>query len=252
MSLETLTLLTTIATFIAAFATFLTVLEMRWQRRTTYKPDLIVESSGFDIYPDGTNHFGTIATDRKRPAQNSRTYLSLTARNAGFGPAKNVMYSWETDFQGFLESIGRVDASVVELAEYDAGRRLRLFGPAKRESTHNLTNQLRGRLPAIMPDVSSGVSFPSAYMQLLVLSLNVRAERETQLMNAGADVAGRHLFDMGAFEGWPPLTLTLSCQDLGGYKHTKRFNVQPEVAMLHFDDVNSEERSASIALTVRD
>jgi hypothetical protein len=114
MSQETLTLLTIIGTFLAAIATFLTVLEMRWQRRTTYKPDLIVESTGFDIYPDGRDHFGTIATDRKRPEGKRWTHLSLTARNAGFGPAKSVTFSWETDLQDFLESIGRVDASVVD------------------------------------------------------------------------------------------------------------------------------------------
>ncbi len=252
MSQETLTLLTIIGTFLAVIATFLTVLEMRWQRRTTYKPDLIVESTGFDIYPDGRDHFGTIATDRKRPEGKRWTDLSLTARNAGFGPAKNVTFSWETDLQDFLESIGRVDPSVVESAEYDAGRLLRLFDSAKRETTHNLSNQLRGRLPAIMPDVSCALHVPSAYLQLLLLSLNVRAKRETQLMHARADGADRHLFDMGAFDGWPPLTLTLSCEDLGGYEHSRRFTVQPEVAMLHFGDVNSEERSASIAVTVRD
>jgi hypothetical protein len=180
------------------------------------------------------------------------TYLPLTARNAGFGPAKNVTYSWETDLQNFLESIGTVDASVVESAEYDAGRLLRLSDSAKRESVHNLANRLRGRLPAIMPDASSLLLFPSAYLQLLLLSLNVRAKRETRLMQAGADVTDRHLFDMGAFGGWPPLTLTLSCKDLGGYEHSRRFTVQPEVAMLHFGSVNSEERSASISVTVRD
>jgi hypothetical protein len=248
MSQETLTLLTTIGTFLAVIATFLTVLEMRWQRRTTYKPDLMVESTGFDIYPDGTDHFGIIATDRTtRPAENASTQLFLTARNAGFGPAKNVTYSWETDLQDFLESIGRVDASVVESAEYDAGRLLRLVDSEKRDSYYNLANQLRGRLPVIMPDVSSGLYFPSAYLRLLMLSLNARAKRETQLQ-AGADVANRHLFDMGAFDGWPPLTLTLSCKDLGGYEHRRRFTVQPEVAMLHFGDVSSKERSASIAV----
>jgi hypothetical protein len=252
MSQETLTLLATIGTLLAAIATFLTVLEMRWQRRTTYKPDLIVDSTGFGIYPDGTDHFGTIAIDGKRPAKNTWTHLSLTARNAGFGPAKNVTYSWETDLQHFLESIGSVDATAVESAEYDASRLLRLSDSAKRATTHNLANQLRGRLPAIMPDVSSGIPFPSAYVHLLLLSLNVRAKRETQAMQAGPDVADRHLFDMGAFDGWPPLTLTLSCKDLGGYAHSKRFTVQPEVAMLHFGDVTSAERSASIAITVRD
>jgi len=134
----------------------------------------------------------------------------------------------------------------------NAGRLLRLFDSAMRETTHNLTNQLRGRLPAVMPDVSCGLHFPAAYLQLLLLSLNVRAKRETELMQARADLADRHLFDMGAFDGWPPLTLTLSCKDLGGKEHSRRFTVQPEVAMLHFGDVNSEERSASIAVTVRD
>lgn len=141
---------------------------------------------------------------------------------------------------------------LIESAEYDAGRLLRLPDLQKRESSHFLLNQLRGGLPAIMPDVSSGLYFPSAYLQLLLLSLNVRAKRETELMQAGADPADRHLFDMGTFEGWPPLTLTLSCKDLGGYGHSKRFTVQPQVGILHFGDVNSEMVSASISVTVRD
>jgi hypothetical protein len=253
MTQETLTLLTTIGTFLAAIATFLTVLEMRWQRRTTYKPDLIVESTGFNIYPDGTDHFGMISVDGKRPAGSAGSgEVTLKARNAGFGPAKNVTYSWDTDFQAFLESIGKVDASIVASAEYQAGRLLRLFNAENLEHTHNLLSQLRGKLPAIMADVSAGFYFPLAYLHLLQLSLNVRAKREEELMRAGATLRDRHIFDMGAFEGWPPLTLTLSCKDLGGSEHTKKFTVQPEVAMLHFGDVNSTERSASIALTVRD
>lgn len=251
MTQETLTLLTTIGTFLAAIATFLTVLEMGWQRRTTYKPDLIVESTGFNIYPDGTDHFGMISVDGERPAGIAGSEETLKARNAGFGPAKNVTYSWDTDFQAFLESIGKVDASIVA-SEYQAGRLLRLFNTENLEHTHNLLSQLRGKLPAVMADVAAGFYFPSAYLHLLRLSLNVRAKREEELIRAGADLRDRHMFYMGAFDGRPPLTLTLSCKDLGGSEHTKKFTVQPEVAMLHFGDVNSTERSASIAVTVRD
>src|SRR5258708_26108810 len=101
---EKLTLASAVGTCGAAVATLLTVLEMRWQRRTTYRPDLIAEATGFEIYPDGTDHFATISVDGKRPTGRiARQAVSLTIRNAGFGPAKNLTYSWETDVLAFLE-----------------------------------------------------------------------------------------------------------------------------------------------------
>jgi hypothetical protein len=70
-------------------ATLLTVLEMRWQRRTTYKPDLLVEPTGFEIYPSDDAHFRHAW--RREEAPSGAPFMApvrMRLRNGGCGVAK--------------------------------------------------------------------------------------------------------------------------------------------------------------------
>jgi len=86
------------ATFASYIATLLTVLEMRKQRKESYKPIIIPIGKYYSLksYQDGRYQGYTQAGGTYEP----NLFIELT--NAGLGPAINIEGKWDFDFKEFI------------------------------------------------------------------------------------------------------------------------------------------------------
>lgn len=89
---------TGIATLITAIVAFITVNEMRKQRKESYKPIVIPIENYYSLksYEDGRFSGSTQVSNGYEP--NIFLYLA----NAGLGPAVNIVIQWEFDFKSFI------------------------------------------------------------------------------------------------------------------------------------------------------
>jgi hypothetical protein len=93
-----ITLLTSIAAFISALLFLFTIIEMRNQRKSSYKPDIIIKGEGFIInwnekkYPD---------------LWNNRVNIFVELFNIGMGAAKYLKLTWEFNIENLSKEINK-------------------------------------------------------------------------------------------------------------------------------------------------
>lgn len=222
--------LTAIATLVTAVAALLTILEMRWQRTSSYKPDLVVSDSPLVVYrmPDGGIFPFTFRTDGSRPSKESASSLfnslpDVRCINVGVAQAKRVRYRWAFDAQQFIQQISAIDVDwgTKILVDRDV---IRFEHPAI-QAMFRIGSSTDERLTAVSPGgITNGTPLQVPFSYLALLSAYLQA-------------AQSHLASTDSWTWSDPvaLTLTLDYRDIGETDHRKQFQVSPHfVAFSHF------------------
>lgn len=206
---------TNIATLVTAVAALLVILEMRWQRHSAYKPDLLIADCPLIIYRLAEEY--KVRTTAQPPNEPSDRYADAIIHcvNVGVGQAKNVRYEWGFDVTGFVEAIGQMDSNLASTVWID-GPWLNFEAPAK--SMHSLSNRLRGKIAVIAAGDAVGgtIFFPSAYLRLY----SVYADTISRLTPVDSVLM---------FPDPAPLTLCLQYEDIGDNGHDKKFTFVPQI-----------------------
>jgi len=232
---------TNIATLATAVAALFAILEMRWQRKSSYQPDLIVAGFPFRIrkFTQPTSQLELI-TDTATFTTNVGMAASpahVRCLNVGVGHAKRVTFRWSFDASRIVEAIAELDvqrAAAIVIEDQAVH-----FGapdlPVARAS-HYLLHQLRATTPALAPGdtAGAGVAIPFVYSTLLGEYFAALA--------ASPETGSKFAL---AIE---PLHLSVEYLDIGNGTHRKNFVVVPNmVAVMSLRTEHQEAQECDIA-----
>lgn len=215
--------ITAIATLLTAVATLFTILEMRRQRTSQYRPEIVLDDSAFKVFRSvtaaGRSMFAVTTGDAKPSDQWTLSRgCFLRCQNVGHGVARDVRLAQRVDGRAFAEKLaaheevigGRIwaDDRTIEFDGKEAswmafqGHELRLgsFAAAASASSHDF--------PVLLP-----------YEQLVGLYVAAALPSQDKHENLDWDI--------------PPLSLKLSYRDLEGRSFSKAIQVHPTLNILH-------------------
>lgn len=206
-----------LVSLITAVAALLAILEMRWQRQSSYRPDLVIGSTPFNVW-QGTEGLVTSTSAEYDDTPPSYRMAAVRVVNIGFGAAKSVTVEWMVDFHTFVARIGQMNPAVAAAILVDED--FVGFEPDAGGITHFVRPQMRGRITSLSPgDQGVELKLPPVYLALY----ETWAETATTI---GSDHGVLEIPDPVA------ITLKLAYRDLGENKHSKSFTLQPAVALM--------------------
>lgn len=226
--METWTLLSSFAGLITAIAALVTVLEMKRQRESGYKPDLVVVSP-VSLQYKGTAGFppfttGTIDDPPTETKRWSAFQCHVDCINIGAGAARDLNAIWRFNRQGAIECIAAslanrkyriwLDSDVTRLDFEEDGRSVMTIftDPLTRWSAPFL-------FPGKSPENVFRLRLPPDYLLFLGLSVSC-------LPASGADEARA-----APLPSIPPLELEISYTDVGGDRRGAKFTLHFEFQM---------------------
>jgi len=212
-----ITLLASVTAFLTALATLLTIREMKRQRKSAYKPDLLLRPTSFRVSPnDLPNQRPVIVTTGTASQGRSRTSILLQLYNAGFGPAKYIEVNWQFDCADFVRHLAGLPGPAGITVDnhkkgflnitFDGERPARIF--------HNLATQRSTSINILPPQAEESLVVPPAYTDLLAgYVLTLSRSLSNQLQPDALSL--------------PQFLVTVRYKDLEGDQHVKTFNVVP-------------------------
>jgi len=216
---EVITLLTAVGGFITALAALFTIGEMRRQRRSTYRPDLLLRSAHFDVYdrhPAGMDRF-TLTTDRTIPFDETAWIKSASCQlfNAGFGPARHVKLTWKLNAPRFVDLVNSVcPPESLQLALQSSGN-IEIARPSGGEGLRAIAREHAVEVLVIPAQQAEEVPIPLAFVDLIARYL-------------GAVSTAASLSD-DKWRNVPPFRLAVAFQDLEGSRQSRDFLITPIV-----------------------
>jgi hypothetical protein len=204
---------TSVATFISAVATLLTVRQMAKQRQTSYRPELVLSSTHFEGHAEvaGQLPLGWITRAPQPDAENTPRELSIPLHNVGLGAAKGVSITWSFPIEVTVKEANSL-AQQALIPAYFALQDGDLSMTSERfsQTTSMWRNQQNISIDFVLPAAVLKDPFvlklPHAYIQLCSSLLYFSA----------------HIDSRKSFSQFPPLTADLKYQDIGGAQHQIR------------------------------
>jgi hypothetical protein len=212
---------TSVAAFLAAFATLLTVWQIAKQRKATYRPDIVVMRAR--VITTGELSDETIApllkwkrseeeADRKDILGNDYPLLLV---NIGMGAATSVSTKWEFPMESFVSETRRI-ARVRGVPEEIEFRSNGGVSHVKPQITSFWTNQKSGYfdylLPASIDHEPIKLDLPSAYILAVAAHMSLFLKALNYDDREGPKV--------------PPLKLSLEFNDIAGQKHRTSYDIE--------------------------
>lgn len=232
-------LLTSVVGLVTAAAALLTILEMRRQRASAYKPDLLVEGANLRVLarPGDTPELARIQQSTSGPGFPHSVCLDLF--NLGVGAAKRVSARWHFDFQALLEGLSRWRAPTEPWAELRGDRVLQFVNASGPRSTHMLEAQLRSAsaflLPASSRSESHELRLPPAYLESISLALHLFSVAECKPSEGGLRLTiGPQI---------PPMYVDLEFLDLENGSHRAQFRIEFKLFSLSPGSASSQAGS---------
>lgn len=205
-----------IATLVTAAAALFVILEMRWQRQSGYKPDLLVTGFAFNlkelelgVFSDGTEEIADAMLHPK--------YFRSECANVGVGYAKSIQLFWQYDALAFIARIAHLDPKIGAAIQLDSGM-LQIEKPMR--VTHMVSNQNHAAISFIAPGSTIAIPrIPNAYIDLLQIYMST-------MISAVSDGSG--VYDLEFEE----LSLTIDYLDIGSQRRQQRFVFRPQIHSL--------------------
>ncbi|MGU3305242.1 hypothetical protein ACLBW8_03040 [Pseudomonas sp. M5A4_2d] len=196
-----------VAAGVSALATFLTVFQIWIQRKSSYKPEIIFSKTNFNIASENNSN----SSDGMLHAR-----LSVKAYNIGLGPAKDLTVRWSFPIDVAVAKVNSLATAGIKMDKYfikddvlstaeDSARSMTSMWVSQKEQKIDFA------LPASISDQPILIGIPHAYSTLWLSYVINSLQMKGSL----------------AKEDFPPLTATITFQDIGGskYKVRQRFLV---------------------------
>lgn len=119
-------ILAAIGTFISALVALYTLLEIKKQRKSTYKPELFLDSFFFEL---ATNPFfveeeklmkfknNVKGNKKSKKRKDESIYVNYYLENLGFGFAKLIECKWEFDFEKAIKELKKIAPKNIEWSQ---------------------------------------------------------------------------------------------------------------------------------------
>lgn len=225
--IEFFTVVASIATAVYTFVAFKTLLEIKAQRETSYRPDIIIEENDFYIYSCETSKglFPTEYTYQKNPNDYKTTHLNINSfninlYNIGLATAKEVNIEYSFDLESIISIIKKMNETLPKekIIDIEYNKKFIEFIPSENavstKSFHSITNQLKNNVNHILPisisNNSIKILLPSYVLQLYSILIY-----NTWLDNSKSK----------EFPDLPLINLKFEYLDIGNKKHKKEYEL---------------------------
>lgn len=247
-----LSLLAQVATWFTVLLVLFTFFEMIRQRKSTYRPDIVVSRSMVyghfnesllpDIWMSKDIEPGKLETDFAQ----SRRYR-LRAHNLGLGAAREVDFKWSMDLKKIVNAIYDREAASEEstdisldeneILRFELGSTLNMWINTKVDLIHSADYIL----PASVESSGHELPLPLSYIELM----------SYQMMQ---EARGRRNKDDDSSKPMPafqPLSLKVRYRDIGGSKHSKEFQIQPSIIYIKYGEMVAGDQMFSALLEIQ-
>lgn len=217
-------ILSSIATTIAVYYTYLTLKEVKVQRESMYMPDLIIEEKKFYLYGYQNekgivlNEFSYENKELNYRSDKSLFYnFSIDLNNIGLGTAKNIDVKFKFNISDAILIINKMNNKVdvskkinIKKTKYSIGFSGGIESTQKK-SMHIIKNQFETKINHILPISISGTSvkinLPQVIQELYSISVTLfwLINKEEQELYK-----------------FPSIFLYFQYYDIGNKKHTKK------------------------------
>lgn len=215
-----------LAALAVALATFLTVWQIAKQRRTSYRPELVVSGQSFDTEDqEGPREISSFLDWREYEAAKKRdtkpelSKFSLHLSNIGLGAAKDVSIEWDFPIERFIREI--VDFAQEAKVPVQISFKNGAVSIEKPMMFSIWKNQRRNALDYVLPAAVQGEPFylkvPHAYIVTMAAAVYVFFH---------PDAMGLKGFDRLKI---PPLNVRLQFEDIAGDKHSAAYDIDLEI-----------------------
>ena len=164
-----------IATLVTAFATWCTVREIKKQRLSAQRPDIVIPEKRYKIVLD----VGTGSSRLKFEDEN----INLGVSNIGSGHAKHINIQWKYDLDKVISLIKRADLNklyvikpykiaALEMVDIQSNDQYNIIYRA----THNLDGQARCQFHSMLRNTdlaAYSIQIPFAYLELYLAMLSL-------------------------------------------------------------------------------
>jgi hypothetical protein len=229
-----------IATWVTVVLVIFTLIEMAKQRKSTYKPDIVVSKSFIYAYL-GHSKLPNRWLDHK-PEDNeididevSYKGYFMRAHNLGLGAARDVEFVWNFDRNKIIQKIESISQTYPDqirislnergFLEIDIDKSIGMWINLKRDLEHS-TDYI---LPASIDNAGYKLRFPSTYSDLVSILLMVESHR---IRNSENGEKG----EIFAIE-FPSLDLKIEYRDIGGSKHSKNLEFSFSISQMALGDL---------------
>jgi hypothetical protein len=209
-----------IAAFLAALATFLTVWQIAKQRRATYSPEIVVMRARVITTGDVNDPSLISLLQWKRSEEDQETQRRVLGRdyplflaNIGMGAATGISALWDFPMGAFVAYVRRLENSrgyPVDV-EFNKGTLSVTRPPIASFWTNQLTEHFDYILPTSIEKEPTRIMLPLSYILVVSVCMSVFV-RELKDEEKGPEV--------------PPLKLSLEFNDIAGKKHRRSYNIE--------------------------
>ncbi len=239
MSITNIELLAQIATWVTAFLVLLTLLEMIRQRKSTYKPDVVISRAPIYAYLGKVGlpslWFSHKLTDEEIETVSSvREGYSIPVHNLGLGAARDVQFSWSYDIEEFIHQIdliSKYNPVRIEISILDENY-LKIEVYERMHSGTDINSDLEKSVDFILPASIESEGFklfvPSSYIMLVSIYLLNLVYREKKDESFNINILNIDL---------PSLELKVLYRDIGGSRHSKKFQLNLSYFFLRIGDL---------------
>ena len=212
---ETISLFSGIGTFLAAIATFLTVREIIKQRKSSYRPELVLSKIVFCASADmrrGRN-LPALWTNDHKVTENSRE-IEIPLSNIGMGAAKSVVVKWDFPITEALSLVENIHSDANDEASFTFKSDIltiksKLLGSFSSMWGNQKTQMLDYVLPASIQTEPTTIKIPHAYMALVSSLMYLAAQKD--------------LLELPAIA---PLTATFEYRDIADERRKAAYNIE--------------------------
>lgn len=198
-----------IGTLLSSVFVLLTLRELKTQRKHSYKPELVIPEVCFNFIGEHDRYLDIWKTDDSE-------MLSLNVHNVGLGVAKNVKLSWKYDHASLLSRFNNLSSANKGSFKVSEDR-LDYFRDGALLSGVPLGMQETQEIDFILP---AGVGSNVCKINIPRSFISITSEI---LKNGSPD----EIFDLSQFnDGFIPLTLTMTYQDIGGLKISNELKIE--------------------------
>jgi hypothetical protein len=235
-----------IATWVTVLLVFLTLREMEKQRKASQKPELIVPNVsifGYAADIDGIYIATHWSNEKLKNEYVVGKLPKVTFYNIGSGAAKSIKIKWNFDLQNTVKGIqdycNKNSLPIIVSSENKAVLSVDLTNNSSSiniEATSNVEQAYL--LPASVTSSGLEIDLPLTFLSLISILVFLNSHHAKQ------EIAKNSSF--GTYKPEfeiPKLTLGIEYYDIGGNKYKKKFDIQFEGFLMHY---NQDKPQSSI------
>lgn len=224
-----------IAAIIYCFVAYRTLKEIKIQRETIYRPDIIVDENWFYIYGFKTTNavFPVEYTyEKKSPSYRTEKFMvssfDINLFNVGFAAAKEINIAYSFDIDTIVSKISAMNQNVpqdkiIQVTNHGNWIEFRHHGSFNLSSSHSIKNQLKRHINHLLPinvtQEPCKLPIPSYILELNSIIIY------TQHIAFATKTSNLEIKELPDFPEMPIIKMNIEYIDIGNKKHEKYFEL---------------------------